>query len=85
VTNTGTRAGAEVAQLYLTDPAPTGEPASQLKGIQKVQLAPGQTKQVHFDLSSQGASYWNTDAQASTLAAGTYTVHVGDSSRSHGH
>ncbi|WP_194909924.1 glycoside hydrolase family 3 C-terminal domain-containing protein [Catenulispora rubra] len=82
VTNTGKRAGSEVAQLYLTDPASTGEPASQLKGFQKVQLAPGQTKKVHFSLSAQDASYWDTAAQAWTLGAGNYTVRVGDSSRS---
>ncbi|MEY9913129.1 beta-glucosidase [Catenulispora sp. MAP12-49] len=82
VTNTGTRAGAEVAQLYLTDPASTGEPSSQLRGFQKVQLAPGQTKQVHFDLTAQDASYWNTPAQAWALGTGSYTVRVGDSSRS---
>jgi beta-glucosidase len=81
VTNTGARSGAEVAQLYLGDPASTGEPAVQLKGFQKVNLAPHQTKRVTFVLSAQDASYWNTDAQAWTLAAGKYSVYVGDSSR----
>ncbi|MGC1286458.1 MAG: fibronectin type III-like domain-contianing protein [Streptosporangiaceae bacterium] len=33
--------GAEVAQLYLTDPAAAGEPPYQLKGFQKITLAPG--------------------------------------------
>jgi beta-glucosidase len=42
----------------------------------------GQTRQVHFDLTAQQAGYWNSDAQAWTLGAGTYTVRVGDSSRS---
>jgi beta-glucosidase len=37
---------------------------------------------VHFDLTAEEAGYWNTDAQAWTLGAGTYTVRVGDSSRS---
>jgi beta-glucosidase len=82
VTNTGSRAGAEVAQLYLSDPASTGEPVNQLKGFQKVFLQPGQTKRVHFDISAQDASFWDTHAQGWTLGAGTYTVHVGDSSRS---
>jgi beta-glucosidase len=82
VTNTGTRAGAEVAQLYLGDPASTGEPTSQLKGFQKVFLQPGQTKQVTFGVTSHDASYWNSAAQGWTLGAGTYTVRVGDSSRS---
>src|SRR5450830_1388073 len=81
VTNTGRREGAEVAQLYLSDPASTGEPANQLKGFQKVDLKPGQTKHMRFEISAKDASYWNSDAQAWTLGAGTYTVHVGDSSR----
>lgn len=81
VTNTGSRAGSEVAQLYLSDPAASGEPANQLKGFQKVALRPGETKRVHFELTARDASFWNTQAQAWTLAAGQYTVHVGDSSR----
>jgi len=81
VTNTGRRSGAEVAQLYLGDPAAAGEPATQLKGFEKVNLAPRQTKRVTFVLSAQDASYWSTDAQAWTLAAGKYSVYVGDSSR----
>jgi len=81
VTNTGKRAGSEVAQLYLSAPASVGEPANQLKGFQKVELAPRQTKRVSFELSAQDASYWNSDAQAWTLGAGHYTVHIGDSSR----
>ena len=82
VTNTGKRAGDEVAQLYLTDAPAAGEPPIQLKGFQKVSLKPGQTTKVHFSLDAQDASYWNTDAQAWTLTPGTYTVHVGDSSAS---
>ena len=69
VTNTGTRAGSEVVQLYLTEPAATGEPTNQLKAFSKVQLQPKQTKQVRLQISPQDASYWNTDAQAWTLAA----------------
>ncbi|MCU1655861.1 MAG: Beta-glucosidase [Pseudonocardiales bacterium] len=82
VRNTGTRAGAEVAQLYLDDPASTGEPPSQLKGFQKVFLQPGQSKSVEFTISSHDASYWNSAAHGWTLGAGAYTLHVGDSSRS---
>ena len=64
VTNTGSRTGAAVAQLYLSDPASTGEPAHQLKGFQKVSLRPGQTKTAHFDIRAQDASYWNTTRRA---------------------
>jgi beta-glucosidase len=81
VTNTGSRAGADVAQLYLTDPASAGEPAQQLKGFAKVSLQPGQTRQVRFAVTAQDASYWHAQAHGWTLAPGTYTVRVGDSSR----
>lgn len=82
VTNTGSRAGEEVAQLYLSDPASTGEPPKQLKGFAKVALQPGQTERVHFGVAAQDASYWHAAAHGWTLGAGTYTVLVGDSSRS---
>jgi beta-glucosidase len=81
VTNTGTRQGAEVAQLYLGDPTSTGEPVNQLKGFQKVDLLAHQTKRVEFELTAQDASYWSTDAHSWTLGVGQYTVHIGDSSR----
>ena len=42
VTNTGSRTGTDVAQLYLGDPAGAGEPARQLAGFQRVTLGPGQ-------------------------------------------
>jgi beta-glucosidase len=81
VTNTGSRQGSEVVQLYLGDPAPTGEPDSQLKGFAKVSLAPHQTRRVRLTLTAADASYWSSQAQAWTLGAGGYTVRVGDSSR----
>ncbi|MGQ4514739.1 glycoside hydrolase family 3 C-terminal domain-containing protein [Streptomyces sp. DW26H14] len=82
VTNTGSRAGSEVAQLYLSDPKAAGEPANQLRGFQKVSLGAHRTKQVTFEVTARDASYWNSDAQAWTLTPGSYRVHVGDSSRS---
>jgi len=81
VTNTGSRAGAEVAQLYLGDPSSTGEPARQLRGFQRVQLAPGQSAQVSFGLTAQDLAYWNNSW---TVASGTYKVWVGDSSATSG-
>ncbi|GAA3744479.1 glycoside hydrolase family 3 C-terminal domain-containing protein [Streptomyces tremellae] len=82
VTDTGDRAGSEVAQLYLTDPKAAGEPENQLRGFAKVALGPHQTKRVAFEVTARDASYWNSDAQAWTLAPGSYRVRVGDSSRS---
>lgn len=82
VTNTGHRDGAEVAQLYLTDPASTGEPGRQLKGFAKVALHPDQTRTVHLQVRPKDGAYWNPALQRWTLQAGTYTVQIGNSSRS---
>jgi beta-glucosidase len=77
VQNTGTRAGTEVAQLYLGYPGSTGEPARQLRGFQRVQLGPGRSAQVSFPLTAQDLAYWNNNW---TVASGGYQVWVGDSS-----
>ena len=82
VTNTGSREGAEIAQLYLGDPASTGEPAKQLKGFQRVDLQPGAGQQVSFGLTAHDLAYWNTTSNGWTAASGAYQVMVGDSSRS---
>jgi beta-glucosidase len=80
ITNTGQRAGADVAQLYVGDPATTGEPPEQLKGFDKVSLAPGQTKRVSFLLSAaQAFSYWDTSASNWAVADGNYKLMIGDS------
>ena len=81
VTNTGRRAGAEVAQVYVGDPASVGEPPKQLKGFQKVSLLPGQTKTVSVQLGRRAFSTWNSSKDAWTVAAGQYVVRVGGSSR----
>ena len=81
VANTGSRAGAEVVQLYLGDPATTGEPPRQLEGFQKVMLQPGQTQHVHFTLDPRAFSYWDEQTNGWVVANGTYQVLVGDSSR----
>jgi beta-glucosidase len=82
VTNTGSRAGADVAQVYVTDPAAAGEPPRQLKGFARVVLAPGQTRHVTLHLDQRAFSIWNSDAQAWTTIHGRYAVQVGDSSAS---
>jgi beta-glucosidase len=81
VTNTGARAGAEVVQLYVGMPASTNEPPKQLRGFQKVTLAPGQTKRVHFTLTPRELSYWDQNAHGWVLGGGDYTVMVGTSSQ----
>jgi beta-glucosidase len=83
VTNTGHRAGAEVAQLYVGDPSSSAvpEPPNQLAGFLKVSLAPGQSRRVTFTLNARSFSYWNTTANNWQVAGGQYRISVGDSSR----
>jgi beta-glucosidase len=82
VTNTGTRSGADVAQLYVTDPSASGQPPLQLEGFQRVSLAAGASATVTFTLTQQSLQYWNSGANAWSTPAGNYTVSVGDSSAS---
>jgi beta-glucosidase len=80
VTNTGPVTGAEVAQLYLGDPAAAGEPPRQLKGFQKVTLGPGRSTVVSFTLDGHDLSYWSDSANGWVVPAGGFRVYVGDSS-----
>jgi beta-glucosidase len=80
VTNTGKVAGAEVAQLYLGDPAVAGEPPRQLEGFDKVYLKPGQSTTVRFELTGHQLSYWDDTANGWVLPDGAFHVYVGDSS-----
>jgi beta-glucosidase len=80
VTNTGQRAGSDVAQLYLGDPSASGEPPRQLAGFQRVDLAPGASAQVSFTVTPQEESWWDESANGWTQTEGTYNVYVGDSS-----
>ena len=77
ITNTGHAKGAEVAQLYLTDPAVAGEPPYQLKGFQKVTLAPGQSKRITLQLTSQDLRYYQTATSGWVVAPGLYRVSIG--------
>jgi beta-glucosidase len=80
IANTGSRRGADVAQVYVTDPAAAGEPPQQLKAYQKTTLAPGQDNVVTLTLPASAFSYWSTSTNAWQVAPGTYTVKVADSS-----
>ncbi len=81
VTNTGNLEGAEVAQLYVSDPsAKVDRPERELKGFQKVRLAPGETKHVTLDLDARAFSYWSEPAHKWTIDPGRFVIRVGDSS-----
>lgn len=81
VTNTGQRAGADVPQMYIEDPASTGEPPRQLKGFSRVSLSPGQSATVHLPLNARALSWWNPSAHAWTVSRGCYTVAIGPNER----
>jgi len=81
VTNTGSVAGADVAQLYVSDPSSTVKrPERELKGFEKVRLAPGETKHVTINLDARAFSYWDAAAHKWTIDPGKFVIRVGDSS-----
>ena len=83
VTNTGAVDGAEVAQVYVSNPsAKRSRPERELKGFEKVRLAPGETKHLRLELDARSFSYWDDSARRWTVDAGRFIVRVGDSSES---
>ncbi|HTX75191.1 MAG TPA: glycoside hydrolase family 3 C-terminal domain-containing protein, partial [Terracidiphilus sp.] len=81
VTNTGSVAGAEVAQLYVSDPsAKVDRPERELKGFEKIRLNPGATKHVTLSLDARAFSYWDENAHKWTIDPGKFVIRVGDSS-----
>jgi beta-glucosidase len=80
VTNTGSVAGTDVAQLYVGDPAAAGEPPRQLKGFQSVTLAPSQSTQVSFPITARDLAYWDDASNDWAVPDGSFEVYVGDSS-----
>jgi beta-glucosidase len=80
ITNTGSKAGADVAQMYVGDPAASQDPPKQLKGFQRVTLNPGASATVSFPLNIHDLASWSPTANAWEAQAGTYSISVGDSS-----
>ena len=80
VTNSGGRAGDEVAQLYLRDDVSSVTTyVKVLRGFERIHLAPGETKEVTFHLTPQDLGLWNRDNHF-VVEPGTFTVMVGSSS-----
>ncbi|MGH3506431.1 MAG: glycoside hydrolase family 3 C-terminal domain-containing protein [Nocardioidaceae bacterium] len=81
VTNTGERAGAEVVQLYVSDPVSSvTRPRRELKGAVRLHLAPGESGTATFALSSPDLSFWSESA-GWVLEPGDFELAVGASSR----
>ncbi len=82
LTNTGSVPGAEVVQVYVSDDEATLErPAKELKGFDRVELAPGEAADLTFGLGDDAFSYYDPDQKGWVLEPGTFTVHAGSSSR----
>jgi beta-glucosidase len=81
VTNTGARAGAEIAEVYATLPRASGEQFNRLVAWQKVRLAPGESKPVALHLDPLYLSIFNGDKDAWELLPGEYIIQAGGSSR----
>jgi beta-glucosidase len=81
VTNSGTRAGQEVVQLYVRDvKARLSRPEKELKAFVKVGLAAGETQTVTLTLDKQALAYWDDHQHAWVAEAGEFEVLVGSSS-----
>jgi beta-glucosidase len=81
ITNSGSVAGTEIAQLYIQPPASAKAPPSQLRGFQNIQLAAGASGTVKFTLSRYDLSYWDVIQQKWVLPSGTHGLFVGGNSR----
>ena len=81
VTNTGSRTGDEVVQLYIDDPtASIEQPVRRLRAFERVTLTPGQTKTVSFKLTSNDVGFYDNFGKF-VVEPGQIDVYVGDSSK----
>lgn len=82
VTNTGKRAGAEVVEIYVSEESPkVDRPVQELKGFQRVEIPPGETRRVAFSLDKSAFAYYDVGAHDWTADAGKFEIRVGASSR----
>lgn len=82
VTNTGSRAGKETVQLYVSDHTRIVQrPLRELNGFAKIELAPGETKTAVMTLDDRAFSWYSTELGEWYAAPGEYEISVGASSR----
>lgn len=81
VTNTGSMAGAEVVQLYITDPkCSVTRPVKELKGFAKVFLEPGETRDVKITIDREALSFFDADRHEWVAEPGQFVASVGSAS-----
>ena len=83
VTNTSKLKGIAVPQLYIAYPEASGEPTAVLRGFDKVELAPGETKAVTFVLDQRAFSNFSEQLNSWVLDKGIYKISIGSSSVDH--
>ena len=77
VTNSGTRAGADIAEVFVGDRhALVPRPVKELKGFTKVSLSPGETRNVTVKLDRRAFSYYDVNKHAWTIAPGDFDVYI---------
>ncbi|MBO4361798.1 MAG: beta-glucosidase BglX [Paludibacteraceae bacterium] len=82
VTNTGSRAGAEIVQLYIGDRVAKGvRPYKELRGFERVNLAAGESREIVFTLDADRMGYYEPADLKWTLEAGEIEVMIGANSR----
>ena len=81
ITNTGERAGTEVAQMYIRDcVSSVTRPVKELKGFQKIWLRPGETRTVALDITPESLAFYNIHMKY-IVEPGEFEIMVGSSSR----
>ena len=80
VTNTGSREGTEIVQLYVRDVTDTDGPVKSLRGFQRVNLKAGQTSAVSIPLTPKTFELWDSVTSTMRTKSGTYEVFCGTSS-----
>ena len=77
VTNTGSRRGAEVVQLYIADKKSSlPRPVKELKGFKKVELEPGETKEVSFTITREFLSFFDPERHEWIAEPGVFDAWV---------
>ena len=81
VTNTGTRAGDAVPEVYIAaEHSSVPRPPKELKGFARVTLQPGKTRRVTVPLTARSFAYYDVDGKQWRAAKGVYDVQIGTSS-----
>jgi beta-glucosidase len=83
VTNTGSRSGEEVVQLYVEHlHSAVSRPLKELKGFERISVLPGQTKTVSIKLPASQLAYWDVNTHAFRVEPEHVNLMIGDSSAS---